>query len=518
MNCVCLKSKKDIFEDIVYHLCVVIAFVLLCINLWTCSFYTIWNDEAYSIGIMNHSYLSLIVNVAGDVHPPLYYLILKFLADPLCAIFPFISQILIAKFVSMIAFIALFYFAVHKLSKVLPKTVVGLFLLSIFCFASLKDLTTSIRMYSFATLFVVVQFYYFVKIIKFGETKKDWWKFILFFELSAYSHNFSLVASGLLFVFLIVFYFIKQKEKLKQSLKYLLYAALIYLPWFAVLIFQMVTIQNNYWIDELTLKSVMHILEYFLVPAGLNLSKTATIVWVFASIFVYLVMFIFNILNKKLSIETKWIISAGYFVALIWFLFGIIFSVLINPILVERYTDVLIYIFYLSVCLNFYYFFDLVTGYFKSVKIQIIVPCVMAILSCVTMVFAFCSTIFNFKDEQIKNEYYYENCKLIESTDNAIIMLDDINTQTMFDGLYQKYGMTYSFGYQSTWWENIQQVQHKELTSETIKDKLGSGEVVLYFTFNENNISKLENEGVLFEFVGKTIIGTSNVKIYKLSL
>lgn len=53
---------------------------------------------------------------------------------------------------------------------------------------------------------------------------------------------------------------------------------------------------------------------------------------------------------------------------------------------------------------------------------------------------------------------------------------------------------------------------------ETIKDKLGSGEVVLYFTFNESNVLKLENEGVFFEFVGKTIIGTSNVKIYKLSL
>lgn len=511
-----LKTKKITFEDIVYFACVAIAFVLLCVNLWTCFFYSIWNDEAYSLGIMNHTYISMISNIAGDVHPPLYYLILKFVADPICAIFSFVPQIFVAKLISMIALVVLFWFAICKLTKVLPKQVVGLFLVGLFCFSSLKDLTTSVRMYSFAALFVIFQFYYFAKIIEFGGIKKDWWMFVLCFELSAYTHNFSLVASGLMFAFLVVYYFFNRRENIKQALKYLLFAALIYVPWFVVLIVQMVQIQSNYWIAEFTFKSLFEVLEYMLIPAGLGLSKVSTIIFVVLISAVYIGVYIFNMISKSIEKDTKWLLSSGYFVTFGLMLFGILFSVIINPIFISRYTNVLFYLFYIAVLLNIYYFAQTLLSKHKvNVKVILFIVCV--VLMSFSSIFAIISTENNFVKEYNQNVCYYDNCELIESNDNAIIMLDDINTQTMFDALYSKYGKTYSFGYDKTWWENIQQTSHKQLELDDIKTKIDEGIVILFFAFNENNVTNIEGVGVDVEFLTKTFVGTTKVNVYKIS-
>ena len=39
--------------------------------------YDLWVDEAFSIRMLEHSYGEMIALTAKDVHPPLYYIILK---------------------------------------------------------------------------------------------------------------------------------------------------------------------------------------------------------------------------------------------------------------------------------------------------------------------------------------------------------------------------------------------------------------------------------------------------------
>jgi uncharacterized membrane protein len=38
---------------------------------------SVWVDEAYSIALIRHSWKDIVTLTAGDVHPPLYYFILK---------------------------------------------------------------------------------------------------------------------------------------------------------------------------------------------------------------------------------------------------------------------------------------------------------------------------------------------------------------------------------------------------------------------------------------------------------
>lgn len=37
----------------------------------------IWYDEAYTFGLIRHSYREICFITAADVHPPLYYILLK---------------------------------------------------------------------------------------------------------------------------------------------------------------------------------------------------------------------------------------------------------------------------------------------------------------------------------------------------------------------------------------------------------------------------------------------------------
>ena len=66
------KEKGYILAEIV-----LVVGVLACLlSIVTKSY--IWFDEGFSINLINNSFTDIILFTALDVHPPLYYLILKF--------------------------------------------------------------------------------------------------------------------------------------------------------------------------------------------------------------------------------------------------------------------------------------------------------------------------------------------------------------------------------------------------------------------------------------------------------
>lgn len=80
-----MQNKKEIFEGkqekqeehlkkinrLLICLCAGVLF-LLCLK------ETLGYDEAYTIGMINRSYLDIIKITANDVHTPFYYFLLKF--------------------------------------------------------------------------------------------------------------------------------------------------------------------------------------------------------------------------------------------------------------------------------------------------------------------------------------------------------------------------------------------------------------------------------------------------------
>ncbi len=507
-----VKIKQNKFENYFFVVAIIVAFIFLCVTLWTCFFETVWIDEVYSMSIIKKDYFSLLVSTSYDVHPPLYYFILKFFVEVFGGVFVFLNPLIIAKFVSMLALIIVFYFSVFKLSKLISKQAVGLFLMFIFSFSTLKDLSTSVRMYSWTALFLLLQFYFLIKVIKFGGTRKNMCYFVLFFELCAYSHNYSLVAGGILFAYLGLFYLCERRNELKSFMKYLCVSAIIYLPWFFVLLRQIGTIHENYWISEFTIKTAYSIFEYFLIP-NINLSDNMKLFYTISFVIVYLVIVITNFFVKHISKNEIWIMFAGSFVTFFLFMFAIVYSFVVDPIFVARYTDIVAYIFYLSFIMNLVYF---VGGIFENNVLKSGFICAFLIVVCVFSAF---SVKNNFEKEKYAHSKHLNNQLFFKEKQNSIFVFDVVSGQTMFSYQYDDIvNVTYCFGYTDTWWRWLTKVNEISVDETQIKQMLIQNKEVLFFGCSQNSKKQLNDVGIELSYFDKFLIGEDLVDLYVLKL
>ena len=203
----------------------------------------IWFDEAYSVGMANHN-LGDIWNIGkNDVHPVLYYWMLR------------IVNILTNG--SVLA---------YRLFSVLPVALLGLLgithikkdfgektgiLFSFFCYflPMMAVYANQIRMYSWALLIVSVLAIYTYKIYKGQSSKKNWIIFGITSLASLYIHYYGLMAAGLINVFLLIHFIIKKRWKeLKIQIVLGIIQVIAYIPWLIALLSQMEQISHGFWI------------------------------------------------------------------------------------------------------------------------------------------------------------------------------------------------------------------------------------------------------------------------------
>lgn len=128
---------------------------------------SIWYDESYSLNLVQGNFIEIIIGTAQDVHPPLYYLILKIglmIGKGLLGI----NVIYVAKFVSLLPILLTVLINHLWVEKWTCKSV----WLHSFCVLTMPRIIShagiEIRMYSWAALFVYVAFLCAVKIISGG--------------------------------------------------------------------------------------------------------------------------------------------------------------------------------------------------------------------------------------------------------------------------------------------------------------------------------------------------------------
>ena len=82
------------------------VFAILAVILYSFS-YSIWFDETFTLGIIQHSYSELIYLTGCDVHPPMYYILLKGFTDGIVSFLPDVPVIYCTRFFSSIPYIVL---------------------------------------------------------------------------------------------------------------------------------------------------------------------------------------------------------------------------------------------------------------------------------------------------------------------------------------------------------------------------------------------------------------------------
>ena len=178
----------------------------------------IWFDESYSVAIANHNFRE-IWNIGGnDVHPVFYYIMLKIVS------LIFTNNILTFRLFSIVPVIILSILGITHIRKDYgEKTGVIFSFLTLFL-PIITVYASQIRMYTWVMLFVSITAIYANRVYKKKNSIKDWILFSLFSLLSSYTHYYGLMTTGIINIYLFIFFFLNKKERKKDFINFIIQA------------------------------------------------------------------------------------------------------------------------------------------------------------------------------------------------------------------------------------------------------------------------------------------------------
>lgn len=323
----------------------ILGFALVYLSL--CFNNNIWTDEAFTIDLLKNSdsYMDAVWFTAGDVHPPLYYLILKPFTDL------FGVRLFLLKALSIVPMLLTMGLGITFVYRRFGFRTAFLYILMLGAIPCAMEYAVQVRMYSWAMLFVTTCAFSAADAWERGK-KQDWVLFVLSGVASAYTHYFAFAAV----LWIYGFFFLALVWKKRDRLKYFLIAAVIslaaYIPWLRVLYAQVSGVRKNYWIAEID-REVL--LSYFdtLFETKLLPFSTWILVFLFGIAFVWLAGRLFlsgkskkekdgaqiNEAGDKTAVQTQKAVLAllAFFVPFLTAAFGVTVSLLMRPVFIARY-------------------------------------------------------------------------------------------------------------------------------------------------------------------------------------
>ena len=172
-------------------------------------------DEYFTLTIVNFNVGDLINTTAADVHPPLYYLILKF-AMYLSGLFGISSHNLyVVRLVSIIPYPIIMAISYLKIRKDYGWLTAGLFTFSLGIMSEFFLYFLIARMYSWAILFILIAFIYTKEIFTTGKIK--YWAIVTVASvLCAYTHYFAAISAVCLYLIIIYYVIAKNRSQIKH--------------------------------------------------------------------------------------------------------------------------------------------------------------------------------------------------------------------------------------------------------------------------------------------------------------
>ena len=265
----------------------------------------LWHDEAFSaLYISKYGWGEMMHRIILDVHPPLYYLVLRIWS------YVFGHSLLSLRALSIILGV-LTVWAAYKLVKQAFKdenwALLAALLVAINPFQVQYALEA--RMYTLGTFLVLYSSYLLLKALESGN-KKHWILYGISVAAAAYTHYFllfSLVAQGLYWFYYCVKThkggFFKARDFLYGIGAYI-FSVLLYLPWIPAFIEQNTRVQSGYWIqppDRWAIPGTV----WKIIFGGQGMNRP--VLMIATIVMVILILYYITKINKP----TKWIIFLG---------------------------------------------------------------------------------------------------------------------------------------------------------------------------------------------------------------
>ena len=278
----------------------------------------IWSDEAFSFGMIRHSFRDIWNLTAGDVHPPLYYYYLKIF------LMLFGDGLITARIASIIPFLFILLFGGWQLSRLFNGRTGALFMASFLAFPSILQYAYEVRMYSLAAAFVFANAVFAYRCGIFNKIP-DWFWLVICSVGAAYTHDYAFLAIGLIDLLLLVILIWKKRSGIKCWVASFVFMVLMYLPWCGKLLGQMkYKVENEYWIKKITLKTICeYVYQAFRVQG-----------FIYFAVFLagaYFILFIWALWKRY----EKAVLSLA--IPVLVAVIGIIVSIIVRPVFIFRY-------------------------------------------------------------------------------------------------------------------------------------------------------------------------------------
>ena len=187
-------------------------------------FPAIWFDESYTVGLMNQNLWDMCVIASYDVHPHLYYILLKLVT------MVFGNSIIVMRLFSVAGGILLALLGFTHIRRDFGAKTGFWFSFFTFAMPVMFKYALQIRMYTWAPVFITLTAVYAYRVAyQTGPWKKNWILFALFSVASAYTHHFAVFAVAVINLLLLA-YLVKNRCHI---LRWLLFGAIqiaAYLP------------------------------------------------------------------------------------------------------------------------------------------------------------------------------------------------------------------------------------------------------------------------------------------------
>lgn len=330
-----------------------ISLILLGVAVYLCFCSDIWYDELFTMGLANSSFGELVSRTARDVHPPLYYVIVK-LALGMNGIFGGgLEAVAVAKLVSVFPFFLLFLYAVTRIRRNFGILTAGFFMILVTGMPQLSTYITEVRMYGYALFFITAMSLHAYELVKSWFEQKtngtafSWIAITLYALAAAYTHYFACVAAAMVYLCIGMAMLICLKKKNKVFWQaYIISSAVCvigYLPWISVVLKQVSKVEENYWILPLTIRSLGGCVKFLFKPAFTNGTLNVILAVLLAGCFgAYLLVSVKKCLGKEKNVDIEEGVQSGYAIAGVVILagvvgFGFAASFILRPIFVYRY-------------------------------------------------------------------------------------------------------------------------------------------------------------------------------------
>ena len=202
----------------------------------------VWMDEAFTASLVNTDLAGVISRSMADTLPPLYNIILKLMT------MVFGYRIPVMKITSVIPMIATLAIGATTVRKRWGERTAVLFMMFVTLMPLMFYYGVEIRMYSLGFFFATGSAVYAYEAVSDGS-RRSWIVFTILSVLSGYSHHFAFVATGFTYLFVLVYFVVFCRKRIREWLWCLLATFMLYLPCLIV-----------------TLKQLSRVSGYFSMP------------------------------------------------------------------------------------------------------------------------------------------------------------------------------------------------------------------------------------------------------------